>query len=47
MTQTMEISTANILEILLLVFVAVGIFLFFRACWRNIKAGKESQANNF
>jgi hypothetical protein len=29
------------LEVILLVLAAVGIFLFFRACWRNIQRSQQ------
>jgi hypothetical protein len=34
------------LEIIFIVFAAVGAFLFFRACWRNIKRSQQGQYNN-
>ena len=38
----MEHFSVTLLEVIGLGFVAVGIFLFFRACWRNIKNGGEN-----
>ena len=34
------------LEAILIGFVALGIFLFIRACWRNIQRGGQDQHNN-
>ncbi len=38
-----ELLSLTPLEYILLCLVAVGTFLFFRACWRNIQAGRRSQ----
>jgi len=32
-----HLSSITPLEIILLVFVALGVFFFLRACWRNIQ----------
>ena len=34
------------LEIIFVALAAVGIFLFFRACWRNIKRGGHDSFHN-
>lgn len=36
-----QLSSITPLEIILIGFAAVGIFLFFRACWRNIKRSRQ------
>ena len=38
MEQSISIT---LLEAIGLGFAAVGIFLFYRACWRNIKQGRQ------
>ncbi len=36
-----EILSLTPLEYILIGLVALGIFLFFRACWHNIQAGRN------
>ena len=36
-----DILSLSLLELLLIGIAAVGIFLFFRACWQNICRSKE------
>lgn len=36
-----QLSSITPLEIILIGFAAVGVFLFFRACWRNIKRSRQ------
>ena len=36
-----QLSSITPLEIILIGFAAVGVFLFFRACWRNIKRSRR------
>ena len=36
-----QLFSITLLEAIGLGFVAVGIFLFYRACWRNIKHGGQ------
>jgi len=38
-----ELLSLTPLEYILICFAAVGIFLFFRACWQNIQAGRRPQ----
>ena len=38
-----ELLSLTPLEYILLGLVAVGTFLFFRACWQNIQAGRRPQ----
>lgn len=37
-----DILVRSPLELLLIGIAAVGIFLFFRACWKNIRRSKET-----
>ena len=37
-----ELLSLTPLEYILIGIVAVGIFLFFRACWQNIRRSKEA-----
>ena len=41
-----QILSITPLESIGIVLVAVGIFLFLRACWRNIKRGGQDQYNS-
>ena len=36
-----QLSSITPLEIILIGFAAAGVFLFFRACWRNIKRSRR------
>ena len=41
-----QILSITPLESIGIALVAVGIFLFFRACWRNIQRGGQDQYNS-
>jgi len=41
-----ELLSLTPLEYILLGLVAVGTFLFFRACWRNIQTGNRQQSSS-
>lgn len=43
MSVLLQSLPASPLELLLVAFVAVGIVLFFRACWRNIQADRRDR----
>lgn len=44
MMQFVEQLPASPLELLFMLFVAVGIVLFFRACWRNIQSDSRDSS---